>query len=149
MQLTQAALDGVLSNIISTGNEFDPASTWLGVATGIVDNGLATTMANVSPASGAMSARVKMSPWGSVQHLISGLSAVDGPLASFTPASSAEAQSLVAWFLATASAGGNLIAYSLINPQVNLPDQYHSWMLVLRLTVDPSGTWDVSVAFDG
>lgn len=149
MQITQHALDGCLSDIIATGNQFDPAATWIGVATGINAQGLSTTMAMVSPASGQMSARVKLSPWNGPFHSLTGQSYDVGPNANFSPASSAEAQTLVAWFIADASVAGNLLGYGLILPNVVLADNTHQWNIVMKLALDSNGIWSLEMVGDG
>lgn len=149
MQLTQTTLTTGLSDLVATGNAFDPAATFLGVATALTNNGLNTTMSNVTPATGAMSARTKMSPWTGPYLTIAGQAYLIGPEAVFSPASSAEAQTLAAWFLSSASVAGNLLGFGVINPPVNLPNSTRQWGIVMRLSLDSNGVWDVSVAFNG
>lgn len=149
MQLTQAKLDAALGDLIATGATFDPAAVFLGVATAIEPGGLATLLSDLTQATGAMATRQAVTAWGDTMHLVDGSSAVEGPLMTFAPASSSESQTLVAWFLADALTAGNLIAYGLIDPAVPLPDQYNSWNIVLRLTLDPNGQWDASNSWNG
>lgn len=149
MQLTQAQLDAALGDMIATGGSFDPAALFVGVGTAITQAGLDTDLADVTQATGAMATAKAVTTWGAIMHLLDGSSAVEGPLMTFHPANSGEAQTLQVWFLADAATPTVLYGYGLINPPVSLPDEFHSWNFVLRLTLDPNGQWDASVSWNG
>lgn len=149
MQLTQSQLDAALGDMIATGGSFDPAATFLGVGTALVDHGINTLMADVTKATGAMANALAVTAWSDIMHLGNGCSAVDGPLMSFSPASSSEAQTLTVWYLGNLAVSTTLYAYAPINPAVPLPDEFASWNIVLRLCLDPNGQWSAEVTFNG
>lgn len=149
MQLIQGTLDGALADLIATGATFDPAAVFVGVGTAIVPAGLNTTLDAITQCTGAMATRKPITAWSDVMHLQNQCSAVEGPLMTFTPASAAEDQSVAVWYLADAATDGNLLAYGLVNPPVPLVDQFSSWNIVLRLCLDPTGTWSAEITWNG
>lgn len=149
MQLCDNALQGILAGITETGNIFDPAATYVGVATALTDNGQLTTMTDVTEGTGDLATRQAVTAWGSPYKLVDGRWAVDGPLMSFRVADNTEAQTITNWFLASASTAGTLRGFGLISPPANLPDEFAEWSIVLRLTVDPDGRWSAEITFNG
>lgn len=149
MQIVQASLDAALGDIIATGKAFDPVTTFVGVGVGIADHGINTVLSDITQATGAMATAKEVTSWSDIMHLDNGCSCVDGPLMTFSPASSSEAQTLSVWFLADAATPTVLKAYGLIQPSVPLPDEFASWNIVLRLCLDPNGQWSAEVTFNG
>lgn len=149
MQLTQTQLDAALGDMIATGGAFDPAATFVGVATAVNGQGLLTLMSDLTKATGAMATAVAVTAWSDVYHLGDGRSAVDGPLMTFAPANAGESQVLTAWYVGNLATSTVLYGYGAISPPAILTDEFHSWSIVLRLTLDPSGQWSAEVTFDG
>lgn len=149
MQLTDTQMVAVLTDLTATDASFDPAKVFVGVATTLDDHGAETVQADVTYATGAMATRQAITTWGDPYKLNDGRWAVDGPLLSFRPASSSEAQALSWWTLSTLATAGVLRAYQPIAPPASLADEFAEWSLILRLTVDPNGKWSAEIAFNG
>lgn len=149
MQLTAAARDAILLNMTETGNEFDPVTCFVGVGTAIVNKGTATLLVDITQATGALATRQEVTDWSDLYVLTDGRAVVNGPLMTFAPASSAQGQTINCWFIASLATLGTLKAFGLIQPAVTLPDEFSSWSIVLRITVDPNGEWSAEVTFNG
>jgi hypothetical protein len=147
--LTQQLLQDFAASLVATGGPLDPAATWAGVATAIANMGLNTVMSNITEATGAMATRKSITAWNGPFISNTGSVYYEGPLMIWKPASSAEAQSLVAWFLADALTAGNLLYFQTIAPPITLPDELHQASLVLRMNVPSVGVYDLSVVFNG
>lgn len=145
MTLTDTQMSDILTALTAAGGPFDPAALFLGVATGLVDNGGATVIGDVTPATGAMATRQGVTPWSASAKLTDGRWYKDGPLLTFSPASAAETQLLTHWFLADAAVAGNLLAFKPLVPTQQMPDETRDLKILMRLTVDPSGRWDAAV----
>lgn len=149
MQMTADTRDGLMADISATGATLDPAALWVGVGTAVDQQGLATVLADISQATGAMATRQAIAAWSTTYTLNDGRAVRDGPLLHFKPASSSEGQALAVWFLADALTAGNLVAYGVIFPTVNLPDQHSVWSIVPRITLDPLGRWSAEITYNG
>lgn len=149
MRLTAVVLRGILASITATGKQFDPAATFIGVGTAFVDNGQNEVIGDITIPSGAMATAQAIGTWGAPHMLSDGSWAVDGPVLTFAPASSAEQATLNVWFYTTLATAGVLKGYQPIAPPVPLADEFSSWNIVARLTVDPNGKWDMSITFNG
>lgn len=149
MKLVRTVLRDILAAIIATDGPLDPAAVWLGVATAIVDNGDLTVMANVTPAPGDVGTRVPIVAWSAPYRMQDGRWVADGPLATFVPASSADACTLTYWYLASALTAGTLVAFGLLPPGMILQDETSMATVVARVTIDPDGRWDVTEAWNG
>jgi len=97
MQLTQAVLFDSLDALLATGGPFDPAALWIGVASAIVNNGLNTVLADITPGVGTLAARKPITAWGTTYLTKNGLAAADGPITTFSPTTSADADTIVGW----------------------------------------------------
>lgn len=144
MQLTQAQLDACLGDIIATGKAFDPATTFVGVITAITAGGLSTTLGDCTLGTDGIAAWQEVTTWGSIRHLDSGASAVNGPEMSFAVTNSSDAQTIVAVGIGDASVPTTLHGYILLPEPVPLPDQYHPFVFTFVLSLDPAGQWDAS-----
>lgn len=149
MQMTAAIRDALLEALTATDAPLDPAAVFMGVGTAITPSGLNTVLADITQATGAMAVRKPVTTWSDVFTLTNGTAYVSGPVMTFSPASSSEAQTLSVWFIADALTAGNLIAYGIISPSVPLADHSQSWSIVLRVTLDPSAQWSAEVTFNG
>lgn len=147
MILTSGARDAILSALIAGGGPFDAAILQIGVATGIVNNGLAEVNADLTLPPGGMATKQALTSWGTPYTMGDGRRVVDAPAKEFRPASSAEACVIVGWYLSTASLV--LKAYAYTDAPIALPDQTRAMTVIVRLTVDPAGRWDASVIVDG
>lgn len=148
MNLT-ATTDAILTAIIATAAEFDPAATFVGVFTAITDRGPETTILDLVVATGAMAVGQAVTAWSAVYHEPGGQSVCDGDRVTFGPADATEAQTILGWFLSTTNAGGTLKMYGYFAAPVNLPDNNAKLSVIPRLLIDPTGTWDATVAYDG
>jgi len=149
VKFTDAILMTMLENIIETGNAFDPAALFLGVATAIDDLGAETTMSDITEPTGAMATRVALTPWGSPYKLDDGRWVADAPLAAFSPADATEGTTLVGYFLNTAGAAGTLKGFDFFDAPINLIDEFSQVSIIFRLTIDPEGRWSQSIVFNG
>jgi hypothetical protein len=127
----------------------DPAAVWIGVGSSVVQHGVDTTLADITAGTGALATRKPITAWGTSYVLNDGRAAVDGPLMTWRPASAAEAQSIGVWYMADALTAGNLLAYGLVNPAVQLADETDQWALIMRLTLDPAAKWSAEISFNG
>lgn len=149
MRLTDSVLQAMLAEVIETGAALDPVATWVAVATAITDRGGATAMADVTPPPGAVATRIPITAWVGPYRMNDGRWAVDGPVARFTPASSAEGCTLTHWILADALVAGGLIGWGMLLPPLVLVDATSKASVVVRVTLDPDGRWDVTQAWNG
>lgn len=149
MQLTLAQLEACLGNIIAATKAFDPATTFIGLFTGINDAGLNTTMADLTLAPGTLATAVEVTTWSAQYALQNGCQVVDGPLVKFTPASAADACQVQGWYFASAATGGTLLGYGYLNSPVLLTYPNDALSIVPRLCLDPAGQWSAEVVIDG
>lgn len=149
MTLTDAQMRAMLTALTATGGPFDPAATYLGVATAIADHGSATVQADVTAPPGAAATRGVLASFDGPFKLSDGRWVMEAPSQNFGIASSADACILANWFLNSAAAAGTLKGFGSIFPTVSLVDQYSEFQFVFRLVVDPQGRWDASVQWNG
>lgn len=149
MRQTAAALSAWLSSIIATGKMYDPAATFVGIATALVDLGQATTQSNVTEATGHAATRVAITSWSAPYPLIDGRWAVDSGICVFTKTSSDSPETITNWFLNSASSAGTLKAWGDVAPNVPLAVGSAPLSIVVRLTIDPTGRFDASIVWDG
>lgn len=149
MKLVGATLEAILAVLTGAGGPFEAAAVWLGVAESIVDNGQATTLSDVTAATGAVATRTEITDWTQPFVLVDGRWAANGTAGTFRPASSAQSQTISAWYLADALAAGNLVAYGFFNGPIALPDENYAVQIVPRLTIDPDGRWSANVVING
>ena len=149
MQIVQLMLDGVMDAIIAEDAILDPAAVFVGVATAITPQGLATLLADLTEPNATAFPRQPVTAWSDPYNLNDGRRVVDGPLMHFTPDSTDHGATLVAWFLADAVTAGNLLAFGLIEPNIPLPGPGSVWSIVPRVTVDPDGRWSAEITYNG
>lgn len=149
MRLTDSMMEAILTAAIDTGAPFDPADTWVAVATAITDRGGATAMTDVTPPPGAVATRVPIATWIGPYRMNDGRWAIDGPVARFTPASDADACTLTHWLLADALTAGGLKGFGFITPNITLDNELNKASVVARITLDPDGRWDATVTWNG
>lgn len=149
MKLTDATLKAYLTSVIATGKMFDPAATYVGVASALTDHQGATVQADVTEATGAMATRQAVTAWGTPYKLDDGRWVVDGPNCTFAPASSVQGQVLSHWFLNSAATAGTLKAFEAFASPVDLPDETKAVTICPRLTIDPAGNFSASIVFGG
>lgn len=148
MQLTQHALDLALTDLTETGRIFSPTDVWVGIATAIVNNGLATLITDITPAPGTLAPLQEVTTWGPVYAAKNGLDVVDGPIMRFSPTTSADAATIIGWYIADAATAGNLLGFGFLPAPVTLNGPENILSFVFRLSLDPAGTWDVSMTWD-
>jgi hypothetical protein len=148
VQLTQYALDLALTDLTETGRVFSPTDVWLGIATAITNNGLNTLITDITPAPGTLAPLQEVTTWGPVYAAKNGLDVVDGPIMRFSPTTSADAATIVGWYIMDAATAGNLLGFGFLPLAVTLNGPENILSIVLRLSLDPAGTWDVSMTWD-
>lgn len=148
MQLTAYALASALEDLIAVSGIFDPADVWVGLYQTVQPNGVNTTLANIMAATGNLSALVQVTEWSPVYVEKSGPEVCDAQVMRFSPASSADAQTIAGVYLMSAETGGNLLGYIPLPAAVDLLGPESMLSFVLRLTLDPTGQWDASVSWD-
>jgi len=149
MRLTDDQMEAMLANLIDAAAAFDPAATFLGVATALDDQGPITDLADVTQATGAMATRQALTTWGAPYKMADGRWVADSPLRIFSPASAAEAQIITHWFYASLAVAGVLMAWGELADPVSLPDENANLNIVPRITLDPDGRWSAEVVFNG
>lgn len=144
MKQTGAVLKATLEKAIAAGAPYDPAALFLGVYTAIVDNGQDTDMTDVTEGTGDLATRVAVTPWSAVYKLSDGRWCADGPLCTFSPASAAEAQVIVGWFMNSAAAAGTLKSWEPLPSARSLIDENSDLKIIPRLTIDPDGRFSIT-----
>ncbi len=149
MKQVDSVLEAWLTQAIAAGKNYDPAAVFVGVASAITDNGAATVLADVTECTGALATRVGVVAWSAPYKLADGRWAVDGPICEFSPASSAEAQSVNGYFLASLAVAGTLKAFTVFGQAYYLPDETRVLHIVPRLTIDPLGRFGAEIVWNG
>lgn len=149
MQIVARLRNAILDALIATDGALDPAATFIGIATAIVNNGVNTVMSDVTPAPEGLAEAVALATYGAPYTLDDGRRVVDAALKQFRPAAPDEACVVVGWYLADTETDGNLLAFDVLPEPIPLPDENKSMSVVVRITVDPAGRWDASVVIDG
>ena len=148
MQLTSYALQKIASELIAAGEIFDPTKVFLGIATAIVPNGINTSVAAITPAPGSLAPMQEITTWGPPYLAKNNLEVVDSGIHTFSPTTTADSATIVGWYIMDAASGGNLIGFGFLPAPVTLSGPQNVLSIVLRLSVDPAGTWDVSMDWD-
>jgi|SRR5882672_1020732 len=146
--LTRTSTDGILADMIATGGIFDPAATWVGIGSALVDNGVNTVTANLTEDT-TNYPRQPITAWGTPRVLIDGSAVVDSGLHHFVPPDNVHPTLIVVFGLFSALTAGLLKEFVLVTPPIGLTVTTDQWSLVVRLRVNPAGEWDVSVSWDG
>lgn len=149
MQLTEATLQAIAAALIPTSGVFDPAATYVGMATALTPLGLATTMAQVTEAIGTGFARKLITSWAGPYELEGGAIYYEAPAQIWHLGSSDAAQTVVWFFLNTASTAGNLIAFAMLAAPWIASTPLDALTFVMRVVVDPTGQWSAEVSFNG
>ena len=149
MQLTESALSAILANISATGGAFDPADSYLGIFTAIVDSGLDTVMADVTPADATAYPTQVLTSFGTAYSMIDGRKVRDAPGKTFRAPDDTTPTVALGWYLSDASTAGVLKGFGFFDAPVNLPNEDAAVTVVFRLTVDPLGRWSAEVVFNG
>lgn len=148
MQLTSYALASALEDLIAVSGIFDPADVWVGCYSTVVDQGLATTVADVTPCTGSLAPLQQVSEWSPVYTDKAGVEVCDAGVMRFTPSSTADAQTVQGIYLMSAASGGDLLGFVPFATSVPLAGPQNILSVVVRLTLDPSGQWDATVTWD-
>lgn len=149
MKLTRAQMDAMLTELIATGNAFDPVAIFVGLFITLTDNGPATVLADGTYPDGTDMPRQAGTAWGSIHHLVDGRSAVDLDLLTFVLPGSTNAFTAGGYYIASALTAGSLLAYEAFADPIPMPDQFSPVDILLRLTIDAAGNWSASVVIDG
>lgn len=149
MKMTAAVLEAILAAIVDTGAVFDPADTYVGVATAIDDQGQATAQSDVTYALGGAATRVLVTAWSDPYPLNDGRWAVDGPIAAFALTGADVNQIITNWTLSDAATAGVLKSWGVLNNPIELIADGAPLSIVVRITLDPDGRWDASIIWNG
>jgi hypothetical protein len=149
MQIVTPSLLAALGDIIATGATFDPAATYLGLATAITNHGITTDMTDVTPPSGALATRKLLAAFTAAYDLENGCVVADANLLTWATASSGDATTIANWYLADALTAGNLLGFGPVTPPAVVPYPGGRFSMVFRITLDPRGQWDASVYWNG
>lgn len=148
MQLTSYALTKIATELVATGAVFDPTKVFIGIATAIVPNGINTAFSAITPAPGSLAPLQEITTWGPPYQSKNGLEVVDSGIHTFSPTTPADAATIVGWYIMDAAIAGNLLGFGFLTTPVTLAGPQNILSIVLRISVDPSGTWDVSQDWD-
>jgi len=148
--ITNATRDAILAALIETGNIADPVDLFVGVFETLTNNGRFTVLSDlVMPAGAGLATRQPVATWSDPHVKPNGLAMVDSPALEFRPANAGEGTTVQGWYVANDLVAGALVAFGLFPAPVPLPDQTAAVTVVYRLTVDPDGTWDSTVVYNG
>ena len=148
MQLTSYALQKIATELIAASAIFDPTKVFLGVATAIVPSGINTAISAITPAPGSLAPLQEITNWGTPYLAKNNLEVVDSGIHTFSPTTPTDAATIVGWYIMDAASAGNLIGFGFLTVPVTLAGPQNQLSIVLRISVDPSGTWDVSMDWD-
>lgn len=148
MQLTSYALQKIATELIAASAIFDPTKVFIGIATTIVPNGINTAFSAITPAPGSLAPLQEITTWGTPYLAKNNLEVVDSGIHTFSPTTPTDAATIVGWYIMDAANGGNLLGFGFLTAPVTLAGPQNQLSIVLRLSVDPSGTWDVSMDWD-
>jgi hypothetical protein len=143
------ALDAVLTNATATGGAFDPAATYVGLLTAIIDNGVNTVRADLTEAVVADYPRMVVTAWSALYHLSGGSPAVDGPLMQFRPPDDTHPILVVGYAYFDAATAGNLLDFERLAEPVPLNTTSDVLDIVPRLTAPAGGPWTADQTWDG
>lgn len=149
MQLTQAALDAMLSLLIDADGTFEAGGVFIGVFAGINDVGLATVIGDITPPPTTVAVRQEVDAYSTPYSMLDGRRVADGPLMQFRPGSSADATTVIGWYAADSITAGNLLGFGYFDGPVALPDENSAVNVIFRITVDPTGSWSAEQVFNG
>lgn len=146
LQLVRGTVDATLARLIATGGPFDPAALFAGAAASIAGDGVNTVIGDVTAPTGDAGDRLAV-VWGSPYVLNSGAAVVDSEPLVFRPGAG-ESVVITGAYMASALAAGSLKGFWQLSEPIGLTEAL-AWTLVVRLTVSPSGLWDVSLSWNG
>ena len=149
MKFVLATLQAIIAAMVAEDGPFDPATTDVGLALDINDRGMDTVMADVTKPQGNAGARKAVTAWSGPYRLSDGRIAYDANLVFWAAASDDDSQVVKYFYLSDHATGNTLKAFKLLDQQVELRYLGTRLSVVVRLCVDPSGRWDVSVHFNG
>ena len=149
LNLTQQTLDAIITGMIGTGDAFDPAATFAGVATGITPSGLSTVLADVTQAVGDIAARKEVTTWSGPFLLQNGQQVYESGILRFQLGDSDAPQTIAVVYIATSATDGDLIGWWVLDTPIPLTVPDDEVAFVIRITGPVAGPWDVSVVWDG
>jgi hypothetical protein len=146
LNLCSATIDAALAKLIATGGPFADAALFAGVASAVDPHGVDTVIGDVTPVIGAAGAMQAVT-WGTPYVLNDGSAVVDSNVLQYLPTGS-ETGSVAAVYLGDTSVPLTLKGWLVEQPTVPISAD-HPYSTVLRLVVDPSGRWSVSLSWNG
>lgn len=149
LKMTSLQAKAVLEALIAEDGAWDPAAVFVGIYTAVNNQGVNTVIGDITPPGGSTATRQAVTTWTAPTLLSNGSWAADSPPIEFRPATTGDATTLHGFYLATAVTAGALMFFGAVSPPVSLPGPDVAWNVVVRLIVDPSGKWDVSVMWNG
>lgn len=149
MQLTRTLIDNIMAAVTAAAGPIDDADTFLGAFTAINDQGLATTLADLTLPPGALATAVDIGTFNAAYFLQNGQPVRDADPVTIRPASSAEATTVIGWYIANAAAAGDLLAFGYFAGPIPLPDEFSAVTVILRVTIPDVQGWDVSINYNG
>jgi hypothetical protein len=149
MPIVHHALDAALADITRTGGSFDPAATFVGLLTAIVDNGVNTVRADLTEADVTQYPRQVVTSWGTAYYLTGGSPARDGTLMHFRPPDNVHPIVVVGYALFDAATVGNLLRWERLPEPIALNLTTDLIDIVVRVTAPAAGPWGVDMVWDG
>jgi hypothetical protein len=147
MQICRAALFAAAGDIVATAAAFDPVETFIGLAQGITDIGLNANLTDIVPGTGNLAVRKEVTTWAGPFALADGSPYYESPLMTWIPASSADAQIIVGFYLATLITAGVLMGYGVFPAPIQVVDATTPINFVMRLVLDATGQWSAEIVF--
>jgi len=148
-QVTLQMLEGVASDLRKTGATFDPATTYVGLATAVVNNGVNTVLSNLTEATYTGYARALGSPWAGPYQLNTGSTYFQGVMNKFVGPSDDSGENIVAFFLVDAETAGDLLYFVVLDTPVGLFSTLDALDVMLRIEQDAAANWDASIIANG
>lgn len=148
MQLTSFALLQIATDLVKVGEVFDPSKVWIEMDVAITPNGVNEAAADITAAPGSLAPRQEVTAWSAPYQSKNNLEVVDSGIHTWSPTTPADEATIVGWSIWDSAVGGNLLGYGFLAVPVFLAGPQNVLSFVLRLSIDPAGTWDVSMDWD-
>lgn len=142
---SRALLHTFLSAARAATGSLDPATVHVGLYTGIV--GLPTSdrvLADLTEATFTGYARLPMTSWTDPYNAADGKVTISGAAKHFTPTDAVTPNTIQGWFIASALAGGVLLAIEPLDTPAPLANADNTLSILPRFSLDPNASFGES-----
>jgi hypothetical protein len=141
----RALLHTLLANARAAGGALDPATVAVGLYTAIVGTPNAErVLGDLTEATFTGYARQAMASWTDPFNKGNGQVAMNGAAHHFTPTDAVTPNTILGWFIASAVAGGTLLAIESLDSPVPLANADHTLSILPQFAVTPTASFGES-----